>query len=69
MMPSNKEIFREFAHPVNSLCKAGQRVVHAPSGVAGKVLSTRGDLVCWRPDTRIKPGGIWVDLSVLRAEV
>lgn len=66
---TNKEIFREFAHPENGLCKAGQRVVHIPSGVAGEVLSVRGDLICWRPDTRIKPGGIWVDISKVRVEI
>jgi hypothetical protein len=68
-MPSNAKIFREFASPENGLCKAGQRGVHIPSGSAGTVLSTRGNLVCWRPDSRIKPGGIWVDLDKLRVEI
>lgn len=67
--PTNKEIFREFAHPENGLCKVGQRVVHVPSGVAGEVLSTRGDQVCWRPDTRIKAGGVWVDIAQFRSEI
>lgn len=49
--------------------RPGQRVVHVPSGSTGKVLSVRGDLVYWRPDSRIKPGGIWIDISKLRIEI
>lgn len=55
--PTNQQVFRNFVHPVHGDVKAGQRVVHKPSGVAGVVLSTREDKICWRPDTRIKPGG------------
>lgn len=65
---TNQQIFKDFAGPVHGHFKTGQRVVHVPSGVAGVILATRAFQVCWRPDTRIRPGGIWIDPEKLRSE-
>jgi hypothetical protein len=55
--------------PEHGLFKPGVRVVHKNSGSAGVVLSTRPGQICWRPDSRLKPGGIWVDESKFRFEL
>ena len=68
--PKNKNqiIFAKFARDGIKF-KTNDRVVHIASGSAGVVLSSRGDQVCWKPDSRINPGGIWVDSETLRYDI
>lgn len=65
---TNAQIFAAYARDGINF-KAGDRVVHKPSAVAGVVVSVRGSQVCWRPDTRLKPGGIYVDAGSLRFDI
>lgn len=60
--PAKSANQRAFAgHAREKLFKAGDRVIHTPSGSKGVVTSVRGDGVFWKPDSRIKPGDVWVD--------
>jgi len=56
---SNQRVFA--GHARESLFKAGDRVIHTPSGSKGVVTAVRGDGVFWKPDSRMKPGDVWVD--------
>lgn len=64
----NSQIFSRFARAGTNF-KTGDRVVHIPSGVAGMVIGTRGTQILWRPDTRLKPGGVFVDSDKLRFDI
>lgn len=64
----NSQVFSRFARDGTSF-KTGDRIVHSPSGAAGIVLATRGTQICWKPDSRIKSGGIWTDSKILRFDI
>jgi hypothetical protein len=66
--PKNAQVFAHFAGNATDF-KAGQRVVHKPSDVAGVVVTVRGSQVAWRPDTRLTPGAVWVDSDKLRFDI
>lgn len=67
--PSNQRVFSRFAGPIHGDFKTGQRLIHIPSGIAGEVLATRGNgQICWRPDTGLFKGGVWVDADKFRHE-
>lgn len=56
---TNQQVFA--GHAREKLFKAGDRVIHTPSRAKGVVTAVRGEGVFWKPDSRIKPGDIWVD--------
>lgn len=64
----NSQVFSAYARDGTNF-KTGDRVVHMPSGVAGVVIGTRGTQILWRPDTRLKPGGVFVDSAKLRFDI
>ncbi len=64
----NQKVFSAFARDGSNF-KAGDRVVHMPSGTAGEVIATRGTQICWKPDSRFKAGGVWVDSDKLRFDI
>lgn len=65
---TNQQIFRNFTGVGEQKFKAGDRVVHEPSGVAGTVTEILAGpaYVSWRPDTRVLPGSVPVEVSKLR---
>lgn len=64
----NSQVFARFARDGTNF-KTNDRVVHKPSGSAGLVLATRGSQICWRSDSRWKPGGVWVDSDKFRFDI
>jgi hypothetical protein len=64
----NSHVFSRFARDGVNF-KTGDRVRHKASGSVGEVIATRGTQICWRPDSRLKPRGIWVDSSALNFDI
>lgn len=65
---TNQEVFAQFAGNETSF-KVGDRVVHSPSGTAGKIMTIRGTKICWKPDLRFKSGGVWAEADKFRFEL
>lgn len=69
MKRENTKVFARFAEYNDAGFKARNRVVHIPSGMAGVILTVSAKKICWKPDGRIKPGGIWSENEKFRYEI
>lgn len=65
----NAKVFSRFAEHNDAGFKVRDRVVHMPSGIAGIILTVSAKKICWKPDSRIKPGGIWSENEKFRYEI
>lgn len=65
----NTRIFAKHATHNDAGFKFGDQLVHMPSGTSGIVLAVSADKICWKPDSRIKHGGIWIENNRFRYDV
>jgi hypothetical protein len=68
LKPTNQEVFANFARATGEF-KPGDRVKHIQSGTTGTITGIRNGAIYWKPDSRLKPGDVFIDADKLMFDI